>query len=169
MSIEDTFRIDDANSNDEELWIDLPGRASVKVGLEDTGISVSILRAVGDMGEVASTSVSFDTLYQDDDTDSTTDAGSEPNTPTSTQDAFDRLILDSFGMFTDAGNRSVSEAIAKVANMPLVTTDAELTHALASQMNEIARTHPEVWDTAVREAIVSRLATRTGRLLSIYF
>ncbi|MBK1666690.1 hypothetical protein CKO28_01350 [Rhodovibrio sodomensis] len=166
MAIEDTFRIDDANSNAEELWIDLPGRATVKIGLEEVGISVSVLRAVGEMDEVAATSVSYDTLYGgEDDTHGQGEQATGANTP----EAFDRLIIDSFGMFTDAGNRLVGEAIAKVANMPLVTTDAELTHALTAQLNEIAKTHPEVWDTAVRDVIVSRIARRTGRTLSIHF
>jgi hypothetical protein len=76
----------------------------------------------------------------------------------------------SYEMFTAEGNRLVGEMVEKVLSMPLSTTDREVYAHLQEAMNIIAALgHGEVWDTAVREAVIGRLERKMQRNLTIYF
>ena len=78
-------------------------------------------------------------------------------------------MAESFEMFSLEGNREVRELVAVVLNMAPDLSDAAIYARLKEGMNEIEKRHPEVWDTAVREAIIGRIEIDTKRSLTIYF
>ena len=75
----------------------------------------------------------------------------------------------SYAMFSDAGNQAVREAVAAVFQAPTSISDADLLADLRQRFDTIARTHPEVWDTAVRESAIGAVENATGRDLTIFF
>lgn len=76
----------------------------------------------------------------------------------------------SYGMFTAAGDRAVDRLFNKVTqSLPITTTDKQLYAVLTEGMREIAKKYGEVWDTDVRDQLISRLERATGRDLTIYF
>jgi hypothetical protein len=74
-----------------------------------------------------------------------------------------------YAMFSDEGDAAVAVMVERLLLMPISTSDTELYSRLTTLMNEIAKTHGEVWDTDVREAIIGEIERRTHRELSIYF
>jgi hypothetical protein len=75
----------------------------------------------------------------------------------------------SYGMYTPAGDHAVALMVARLLKLPISTGAKDLDRALTAEFNAVAKVHPEVWDTEVREAVIGRLERETGRSLSIYF
>ena len=74
-----------------------------------------------------------------------------------------------YGMFTPKGNRRVNSIVLKTCSLPLSSTDEEIYAFLKMRMDIVAENHKEVWDTAVREAMIGTIENRTKRSLTIYF
>jgi hypothetical protein len=74
-----------------------------------------------------------------------------------------------YGMFSKAGNAAVARIITDVMSLPIGTTDQELYAYLNKRMTGINPKHPEIYDTAVRDAIISVLERKLNRELTIYF
>jgi hypothetical protein len=68
--------------------------------------------------------------------------------------------VETYGMCTAAGNQAVAEMIRELpADYP---SRAHLYEQLTCRMNQIAEQHGEVYDTAVREAIIRVMTKKTG-------
>jgi len=77
--------------------------------------------------------------------------------------------MSDYGMFTKAGNAVVAKIVVGALSLPITTTDRELYKYLSERMNKAQDKHPEIWDTAVRDAMISIIERKTNRDLSIYF
>ena len=74
-----------------------------------------------------------------------------------------------FGMFSEEGNKKVTELYEKTANLPLRSTESDIYAFISKGFNEISNEHKEVYDTAVRERFMGRLEQESERKYSIYF
>jgi hypothetical protein len=74
-----------------------------------------------------------------------------------------------YGMFTVAGNRAVDQMVTRLLKLPISTSPDEFNQALNTEFKKVAEKHGEVWDTDVRDAVISVLERKTRRELSIFF
>lgn len=75
-----------------------------------------------------------------------------------------------YGMFTDEGNKMVSLMVEECLKLPITAKDEEIYAFLNTRMSNIERAgHGEVYDTEVREQLISKIEKETKRELSIYF
>jgi hypothetical protein len=74
-----------------------------------------------------------------------------------------------FGMFSEEGNRMVTDLYQKTLNLPLRSTESDIYVFLKKEFSEISEKHPEVMDTDVRERFMGQLEQETERRYSIYF
>lgn len=74
-----------------------------------------------------------------------------------------------FNMFSAAGNRVARQIVNAALKLPMGTSNDELYAFLTERMNGVAKQHGEIWDTDVREAMISAIEHVTKRELSIYF
>jgi len=72
-------------------------------------------------------------------------------------------------MFSEEGNRKVTELYEKTANLPLRSTESDIYAFISKGFNEISKQHGEVYDTDVREAFIGQLEKESERKYSIYF
>ena len=78
--------------------------------------------------------------------------------------------MESYDMFTTAGDDAVAVMVAEAAALPAEASDDDIYALLRVRMAAIERTHAEVWDTVVRENIIHEIQERTGRRdLTIFF
>jgi hypothetical protein len=53
--------------------------------------------------------------------------------------------------------------------LPIATTNAQLYSYLKERMKRVAEKYPEVWDSDVRDALISVLERKLHRELTMYF
>ena len=78
-------------------------------------------------------------------------------------------MVDNYGMFTQAGNRLVQEMVNDVLRFPLFTKDQVIYDYLTKRMDIIKKNHPEVWDTEVRNYIITAIEVATNKWLTRYW
>jgi len=77
---------------------------------------------------------------------------------------------DHCGMFSDDGNRAAARIIAEMKEETKAKdSDQVIYDRLTAKMNAVEPAHGEIWDTEVREIIISRLVRAWGRELTPYF
>jgi len=74
-----------------------------------------------------------------------------------------------YGMFTKAGNAAVARIIDDVRSLSIETSNKELYAYLNKRMKAVSAKHPEIYDSDVRDAIISILERRLHRELTMYF
>ena len=74
-----------------------------------------------------------------------------------------------FGMFSEEGNRKLTELYEKTANLPLRSTESDIYAFISKGFSEISKEHKEVYETDVRERFMGQLETESERKYSIYF
>jgi len=74
-----------------------------------------------------------------------------------------------YGMFTKAGNAAVARIIDDVRSLSIETSNKELYAYLNKRMKVVSARHPEIYDSDVRDAIISILERRLHRELTMYF
>lgn len=74
-----------------------------------------------------------------------------------------------YGMYSKAGNQQVASIVAGALELSIATTNTQLYSYLKERMNEVAENYPEVWDSDVRDALISVLERKLHRELTMYF
>lgn len=78
--------------------------------------------------------------------------------------------MKNYGMFSTKGNQLVSLLVNKILKKPITTSEKDIYELLTSGFNDIEnKGHDEVWDTDVREQVISYIENKTNKELSIYF
>jgi hypothetical protein len=72
-------------------------------------------------------------------------------------------------MFSEEGNRKVTELYERTANLPLRSTESDVCAFISKGFSEISKEHEEVCDSDVRERFIGQLELESERKYSIYF
>lgn len=74
-----------------------------------------------------------------------------------------------YGMFSKAGNLAVDKLVNKVLALPITASDESIYKVLEDGMKKMESKHGEVYDTDVRDQMISSIERKTNRELTIYF
>jgi flagellar basal body-associated protein FliL len=74
-----------------------------------------------------------------------------------------------YGMFSAAGNRAAASIVTGALKLSITTSNDKLYDYLKKRMDKVYLKHSEIYDSEVRDAIISVLERKLHRELTMYF